>query len=168
MNERPGGLIIREATAADLPAVAAIYNHFVAHSTCTFATEPEGEAYWSNWLATHHGAHPAIVAVRDGEVVGWGTLSRWNSRCAYRQTVENSVYVRHDVHRAGIGRRMLEELIRRARELKHRQIIAQIADDQDASKALHRSLGFAEVGVLREVGFKFGRWLDVGLWQLTL
>lgn len=159
---------LRDATAADLPRIAEIYNHFVRTSTCTFATEPEGEGYWKSWLEAHSEVHPAIVAERLGDVVGWGTLSKWNSRCAYRQTVENSVYVRHEAHGCGVGRTILDELIRRARASGHRTIVAQISDDQSASKALHKRAGFSEVGVLRNVGFKFGRWLDVGIWQLIV
>ncbi|HWL93417.1 MAG TPA: GNAT family N-acetyltransferase [Phycisphaerae bacterium] len=163
-----GEVLIRTAERKDLPAIAEIYNHYVLHSTCTFATEPEDAAYWNKWFEKHTGLHPAIVAERGREVVGWGTLSTWNSRCAYRQTVENSVYVREGCRRGGIGIALMEELIRRARELRHRVIIAQIAGDQAASEELHRRMGFRKVGVLEGVGFKFEQWLDVALWQLQL
>jgi phosphinothricin acetyltransferase len=159
---------LRPVTAADIPAVSAIYNHYVLHATCTFATEPEGEAYWRDWLAAHVGAHPAIVAVDGAEVVGWGSLSRWNNRCAYRFSVEDSVYIRHDCHRRGLGRSILAELVALARKHKHRNIVAQIADHQPASEKLHAALGFRRVGVLETIGYKFDRWIDVAIWQLRL
>lgn len=159
---------IRPVTAADIPAVSAIYNHYVLHATCTFATEPEGEAYWRDWLTTHVGAHPAIVAVDGAEVVAWGSLSRWNNRCAYRFSVEDSVYVRPDQHRRGLGRSILVELVSLARTHGHRNIVAQIADHQAASETLHEALGFRKVGVLEAIGYKFDRWIDVAIWQHRL
>src|SRR2546428_3894923 len=95
--------IIRLMTADDLPAVAEIYAYYVARSTCTFDTEPRPMDGWRTWLAHHRDAHPATVALRDGTIVGWGSLSAWSDRPAYRHTVEDSVYVRHDMHRQGIG-----------------------------------------------------------------
>lgn len=159
---------IRIATPEDVPAVSEIYNHYVMTSTCTFATEPEGPAYWEAWLAEHVGAHPAIVAVDAGRVVGWATLSRWNNRCAYRHSAEDSVYVRPECHQQGIGRALLASLIDRARTHGHRNVIAQIADHQPASEKLHAALGFQEIGCLQRIGYKFDRWIDVAIWQLRL
>jgi phosphinothricin acetyltransferase len=165
----PGkSLELRLVTPADLASVAAIYDHYVEHSVCTFATEPTSIAYWHDWLDEHTGAHPAIVAAREGTIVGWGSLSTWNSRCAYRHTVEDSVYVHAGCHGQGIGRAILSRLVELARDLRHRSVIAQIADHQPASEGLHASLGFQEAGCLRNVGFKFDRWVDVVLWQLEL
>lgn len=159
---------IRTVRPEDIPAVSDIYNHYVQTSTCTFAVAPEGPAYWDAWLAAHVAAHPAIVAVEADRIVGWGTLSRWNSRCAYSFTVEDSVYVHPKCHGQGIGRAILADLIRRARLLGHRSIIAQIADHQQASERLHERCGFEQVGCLRGVGHKFDRWIDVAIWQLCL
>jgi len=162
-------LTIRPATREDLPAVGDIYNHYVLHSTCTFAVEPEGDAYWQEWFDEHTRPHPAVVAVRDdGKVVGWGTLSKWNSRCAYRHTVEDSVYVAPDAVGRGIGRAILGELVVLARRHGHRHVIAQCADHQPATEALHQAFGFQAVGCLRGVGFKFDRWIDVTILQLKL
>ena len=159
---------IRLATEDDLPAVGDIYNHYVLHSTCTFAEAPEEDAYWQDWFAEHSGPFPAVVAVHNGKFVGWGTLSRWNSRCAYRQTVENSVYVAPDVVGQGVGRAILGELIALAKHHGHRHVIAQYADHQAASEALHRAFGFQPVGCLQGVGFKFERRIDVSIMQLIL
>lgn len=161
-------LTLRPATRADQAAIAEIYNHYVLHSTCTFATEPEDPAYWETWFKEHVGVYPAIVAVRGGEVLGWGSLSRWNARYAYRFSAEDTVYVADPRRGQGIGRAILEELIGLARQHGHRSILAQIAADQPASEALHQRLGFRLAGCLKEVGYKFDRWIDVRIWQLIL
>ncbi|HEY3121350.1 MAG TPA: GNAT family N-acetyltransferase [Vicinamibacteria bacterium] len=152
---------LRDAAAGDAAAIAAIYNHYVVSSTCTYQTEPDTEEGRAAWLAQHGDRYPVIVAEMDGEVVGWGCLSRYHSRAAYAPTVENSVYVRHDLHGRGIGGALLAELIRRAGALGYRSILAGVSADQAASVALHEKHGFEKVGHLREVGFKFGRRLDV-------
>ncbi len=159
---------LRHATAADLPAISAIYNHYVLTSTCTYATEPETLAEREAWFAGRTAAHPVIVADAGGEVVAWASLSTWNKRCGYAKTVEWSVYVRHDWHRRGLASEMLTELIRLAKEAGHHVIIGGVSADQSASLELHRRHGFEPVGHFREVGFKFGKWLDVIYLQLTL
>jgi phosphinothricin acetyltransferase len=159
---------IRDATAADLDAINDIYNHYVRTSTCTYQRDPEtGEARRA-WFAAHGGAHPVTVAVLGGEVVGWGALSGFRDRWGYRYTVENTVYVRHDLHGRGIGRALLADLIERARRLGHHTIIAGISAEQEASVRLHRAAGFVDTARLREVGHKFERWLDVVFMQLML
>ncbi|WP_437522440.1 N-acetyltransferase family protein [Sorangium sp. So ce726] len=166
----PGdGVRIRLATEVDLAAIEEIYAFYVERSTCTFATTIPTRAERRAWLAAHGPLHPATVAVEgDGAVVGWGSLSLWNPREAYARSVENSVYVRDGLHRRGLGRRILTDLVSRAISLGHRTIIAQIAGDQAASVALHRALGFEDAGLLRDVGHKFDRWLDVILMQRAL
>lgn len=159
---------IRPAVKRDLKAINDIYNHYVLNSTCTYQEEPEPMAARRAWFAHHGKKHPLIVAVADGRVVGWGSLSAYHARSAYRHTVENSVYVHHEHHRCGIGSLLLEELIVRARKLDHRAIIAGIDGSQTASVALHAKFGFEKVGHLKDVGFKFGRWLDVIYMELRL
>jgi L-amino acid N-acyltransferase len=159
---------IRPATEADLVAINEIYNHYVLHSTCTYQEEPETIESRRQWFNHHGEEHPIIVTVADGRVIGWGSLSAYHARSAYRRTVENSVYVHHQHHRKGIGSLLLEELINRARTLGHRAIIAGIDADQAASVALHAKFQFENVGHLKQVGFKFGRWLDVIYMELLL
>ena len=152
---------IRLARAADLPAINSIYNHYVLHSTCTYQEELSTADEREAWFAAHGPLHPVTVAEIEGELVGWGSLSRFHARSAYRHTVENSVYVRHDMHRRGIGRVLLADLIERARIAGHHTIMALIDADQPASVALHRAFGFEPAAHLKEVGFKFGKWRDV-------
>ena len=159
---------IRIARPDDLPAINAIYNHYVLGSTCTYQAEPSTDQERRQWYDVHDELHPITVAEVDGQVVGWGSLSRFHPRAAYDQTVEDSVYVHHQWQRKGIGRAILEDLIGRARELGHHAAIAIISADQIASVEIHRALGFQEAGHLKEVGFKFGRWLDTVYMQLML
>lgn len=159
---------IRPAVESDLPAIAAIYDHYVDHSVATFALKYPTNDEWQAWLSEHVGHHPAIVAKLGDRLVGWGTLSRWNSRCAYRTTVEDSIYVHPEMHRRGVGRALLASLLDLAAELGHRVVIAQIADHQPASEGLHESFGFRRVGCLKGVGEKFDRRIDVSIFQLNL
>jgi phosphinothricin acetyltransferase len=161
-------LTLRPAVDADLRAINDIYNHYVLHSTATYQEEPETMQGREAWFTRHGLMHPVIVAEVDGLLVGWGSLSAFHSRSAYRRTVENSIYVHPAHHRRGIGRTLLVDLIRLARDAGHHTIIALIDGDQPASVGLHAAHGFREAGHLREVGFKFGRWLNVVQMQLML
>src|SRR4051794_31143125 len=114
---------IRPATVADVPAIHAIYNHYVATSTCTYQVEPETEADRLGWFTKRTAAPPVVVAEAGGEVVGWAALSPWSSRCGYASTVEASVYVRHDRHRRGLGLALLADLIARAKQLGHHGVL---------------------------------------------
>lgn len=160
--------LIRLATSDDACAINAIYNHYVLMSTCTYQTEPSTDEQRRAWLASHGPEHPITVAELDGVIVGWASLSRFRERAAYDATVENAVYVRHDLHRRGIGKALLADLIERAKSLGHHTIIAVIDGEQTGSIALHRRAGFVDAGVLRQAGWKFGRWLDVVFLQLML
>ena len=159
---------IRPAIRADLEAINDIHNHYVRHSTCTFMIEPEPIGDRIAWFDAHGPEHPVIVAESGGQVAGWGALSRFHPRPAYGHTVENSVYVRHDLQHRGIGRALLADLIVRAKALGHHSIMALITADQTPSVRLHASMGFVQAAHLKEVGFKFGRWLDVVYLQLML
>jgi phosphinothricin acetyltransferase len=157
-----GHVTVRLADTEDLYAINDIYNYYVLHSTCTYQIAPETIESRRTWFAAHGAAHPVTVATNNsGIVVGWGALSRFHAREAYDRTVENAVYVHHDHHRQGIGRKIVGDLMARASALGHHTIIAGISADQTASITLHAGLGFVQVGLLKEVGFKFDRWLDV-------
>jgi L-amino acid N-acyltransferase len=168
MKSTIASLSIRTATADDLPAINDIYNYYVVHSTCTYQEVPETPDDRKKWFERHGEKHPVIVAVVESEVAGWGSLSPFHARSAYRFSVENSIYLDHRFHRRGIGSALLEELIDRARTLGHHTIIAGADAEQAASLALHAKHGFVKAAQFKEVGFKFGRWLDVIYMQLGL
>ncbi|MGH7738780.1 MAG: GNAT family N-acetyltransferase [bacterium] len=159
---------IREAAAADLPAINDIYNHYVLSSTCTYETQPTSLEARERWFAEH--ASPWVVTVYevDGQVVGWASLSQFRPRAAYAKTVENSVYLHPHWLGKGIGKALLVDLVERARAGGFHTMVALISADQPVSLRLHERLGFAPAGLLREAGHKFGRWLDVAYWQLIL
>ena len=159
---------VRTATESDLPAIQAIYNHYVVTSTCTFQLEVDTEAERLAWFRGRSARHPVTVAEVDGEVVGWGSLSPWKDRAAYDQSVEASVYVAANRHRRGVGRALLLDLIDRARALGHHVFIGGACTEHPASIALQASVGLEHVACFREVGYKFGRWLDVVYLQKIL
>lgn len=161
-------LAIRPALPADAEAIARIYNHYVRTSTATFDTEEKSVEERVEWLAGHTGPYPALVAEKDGVVVAWGTLSRWGTRRAYERTVEISVYVAPEATAAGVGPRMSEALLAEARRHGHHAVLSQIVHENEPSLKMSSRLGFERVGMLREVGRKFDRWLDVVLMELVL
>lgn len=160
---------LRLATADDLVAINEIYNYYVPCSTCTYQLEPETMADRQAWYRGHSPErYPVIVAEIDSRVVGWGSLSKFRERAAYDPTVEASIYIHHAMHRRGLGKLLLVDLIERARAAGFHSVIGGANADQTASIALQEALGFKRVGHLVEVGFKFGRRLDVVYLQLML
>jgi phosphinothricin acetyltransferase len=161
---------LRPAAARDVAAIAAIYAHHVLNGLASFEVEPPDEAEIGRRLAEvrAHGL-PYLVAAADGRVVGYAYAAPYRARPAYRYTVEDSVYVAQDCGGRGIGRRLLERLVSDTAAAGARQMIAVIGDSANrASIALHEACGFAHVGLLPAVGFKFGRWVDSVLMQRAL
>jgi len=148
--------------------IRAIYNQEVGESTVTFDLVPRTLEAQQVWLAEHAGVHPAVVAVEGTDVVGFGCLTPYRTRPAYATTVETSVYVRRDRQSRGYGRAIVEELLRLGTVHGFHAVMARIVDGHQQSIALHRSCGFEIVGVEREVGRKYGRWLDVVLMERLL
>ena len=160
---------VRLASRDDAEAIRAIYNREVSGSTVTFDLVPRSLEDQRTWLDAHAGAHPAVVAIDDtGDIAGFGSLSAYRSRPAYSTTVEDSVYVHHEHRGRGVGRAVLAELVRLAEVHGFHAVMARIVGGHEASIALHTGCGFALVGVEREVGRKFGKWLDVALMQKLL
>lgn len=158
----------RLATVADAAAINAIYNHYVRTSTATFQVEEETTEERAEELRTRSPDQPTTVLENEGQIVGWGALSPFRSRCAYRETIELTIYVQQDFHRRGLGRVLLQDLIERARSLGYHTLLAASCAESTGSIGLFRSLGFEEAGRLREVGNKFGRRLSVVYLQRTL
>jgi phosphinothricin acetyltransferase len=164
----PPKTLIRSASRADLAAINEIYNHYVINSVCTYQEAPSTADERGRWFDAHGPNQAIIVAELDGQIVGYGSLSSFHQRSGYRFTAENSVYVRHEMLGRGIGGELLAELIRRARSLGYRVIIATVDSGQESSLRLHERSGFVRCGHLKQVGFKFGRWLDVIYLQYLL
>ena len=160
--------IVRSATEDDLPAILDIYNDAVLNTTATFDTEPQSLEEKREWLRETSYPYVVLVAERDGQVVGWASLRRFRPKAAYRHTAENSVYVRKDCYAEGIGTALMQRLVPLGAENGFHTIIAGIAGDNPASLRLHGRFGFEPVGVEREVGYKFERWIDVTWMQKML
>lgn len=159
---------MRPATAADAESIRAMYNHEVLNTLATMDLVPRTLDEQRQWLAARTGALSTLVAVDDDDpepVVGFGALSPYRERHAYRTSVEDSVYVRRDRQGQGVGRLVLTELLSVAAASGFHAVFARINVVGEASIALHRSLGFELVGVEREVGRKFNRWQDVAVYE---
>jgi L-amino acid N-acyltransferase YncA len=161
---------IRPASEADLPAVTEIYAHAVLHGTATFELIPPDLAEMTRrFTALMDGGYPYLVAALDGAVIGYAYAGPYRPRPAYRFTVENSVYLQPAIHRRGIGLNLLQRLIAECEARGYRQMIAVIGDSANAgSIGVHARAGFAMIGTHRNVGFKFGRWLDTVMMQRAL
>lgn len=162
---------VRDAAAADIPAIVEIYAHHVRHGTGTFEEDPPPEAEMTARLAKVQDAGCAWLVAEDeaGRVLGYGYFTQYRDRSAYRYTAEDSVYVRNDIRGQGVGKALVAALIARAEARGFRQMIAVIGDSENVgSIGLHLSLGFRQAGVLKAAGMKFGRWVDVVQMQKPL
>ena len=163
-------LEIRPATEADLPFVTEIYQHAVLYGTATFELIPPDLAEMTRrFRALMDGGFPYFVAGLEGRVVGYAYAGEYRARPAYRFTVENSVYLQPSIHRRGIGLQLMQRLIAACETRGYRQMIAVIGDSANAgSIGVHTRCGFRMIGIHPDVGFKFGRWLDIVMMQLAL
>jgi phosphinothricin acetyltransferase len=161
---------IRPATEADLPAITEIYEHAVLHGTATFELIPPDLAEMTRRFKTlTDNGYPYLVAVLDGRAIGYAYAGPYRPRPAYRFTVENSVYLAPATHRRGIGTQLLQRLIAESQARGYRQMIAVIGDSANAgSIGVHSRMGFTMIGTHPNVGFKFGRWLDIVMMQRAL
>ena len=156
--------IVRQATDEDIPGILDIYNDTILNTTATFDTEPQSLEEKREWLREASYPYVVLVAERGGRVLGWASLRRFRPKAAYRYTAENSVYVRKDCHSEGIGTALMQKLVQLGAENGFHTIIAGIAGDNPASLRLHKRFGFQVVGIERDVGYKFERWIDV-MWM---
>ena len=164
------GLILRATVPSDIPEITAIYAHAVLHGTASFELRaPEAAEMAQRQQTLLSGGYPYLVAVSGGEVLGYAYAGPYRTRPAYAHTVEDSVYVREDAQRRGIGLALLRSLVQEAELRRFRQMIAVIGDSGNrGSIRLHETVGFVHIGALQAVGWKHGRWLDSVFMQRAL
>ncbi len=156
---------IRPAVSDDIPAITEIYNEAVLTTDATFDTVPRTLEQQTVWFNGHNDRNPVIVALENGTVAGWASLSKWSDRAAYADTAEISVYVGSPYRYKGIGKKLMEAVILRGESVGLHTILSRITRGNDRSVRLHESLGFETIGVMREVGKKHGKLLDVLMMQ---
>lgn len=159
---------VRTAATADIDAIATIYAREVHEGTATFDTEPPPRSKWEDMLASTHPGDFVVVAEESGGVVGYAYSGAYRARGAYHHTREVSIYLAPEATGRGVGRQLYDDLLQRVAGAGMKTVLAGIALPNDASAALHRSCGFECLGVMRAVGFKQGRWIDVAWWQRML
>lgn len=158
-------LIIRPAKPDDLAAITDIYNEAILTTDATFDTEIKTIESQKEWFESHDSRNPIIVAENEKKVIGWASLSKWSDRCAYSDTAEISVYIKDGYRGQGAGRQLIERILQAGEEVGLHTIISRIVTGNDESIHLHEVFGFEHIGVMKEVGIKFGRLLDVVLMQ---
>jgi phosphinothricin acetyltransferase len=161
-------MIIRKATLGDLEGITEIYNEAIKKTVATFDTETKKIKEQKEWFESHGQRYPIIVAEEDNRIIGWSALSKYSTRCAYSGTVELSLYVKEEYQRKGIGKSLMKRIIEEGKKSSLHIILARITDGNKTSIHLHEILGFEHVGILKEVGYKFDKYLDVYLMQKIL
>ncbi|NMZ49273.1 GNAT family N-acetyltransferase [Pseudomonas poae] len=161
--------MIRDAIESDLPAIRAIYNDAVLNTTAIWNEQPVDLANRQAWLQARQAqGYPILVSIENDEVTGYASFGDWRPFEGFRYSVEHSVYVRHDQRGKGLGPRLMQALIERARTCGKHVMVAAIESGNLASIHLHERVGFITTGQMPQVGIKFGRWLDLTFMQLAL
>lgn len=161
--------LLREAEEKDLARIVEIYNESVRSSTATFDLSEESIESRRRWFEEHQSNDlPIFVIEKDSSVIGWCSFSYYHSRCAYRQTVEPSIYLDASYRKQGYGKQLMNRLMTAAAEKGYHAIVALVCSENEASIKLAQYFGFEIVGRLKEVGYKFDRWLDVSILQKVL
>ena len=160
---------VRKASADDLPAMLVIYNDIIINTTAVYDYTPHTLEMRRQWFsAKSAGGFPVFVAEEDSKVIGFGSIGPFRNWSAYKYSVENSIYVAAEQRGKGVGKLLLPPLIRAAEEMNMHTVIASIDDTNISSLRLHEKFGFKEVAHFKQVGYKFGRWLDLKFLQLIL
>lgn len=160
--------MLRPVEAADAPAIAAIYAHYVGQSVATFEEVAPDAAEMGRRIAATATTYPWLVAEADGMILGYAYGRSYHVRAAYRWTCETSIYLAHDRRGRGLGRQLYGALLERLSARGFVSAIACITMPNPESTVFHEQLGFKAVGMMPGIGFKFGAWRDVGYWQLAL
>ena len=158
-------LAIRDAKFNDLDEITEIYNWAILNTTATFDKIPKSIDEQKSWFNDHGNKNPIIIAELDEKIVGWASLSKWSDRCAYSDTAEISLYVKKEFMGKDIGKNIMEHIIKKGKSVGLHGLIARITEGDKNSIHLHESFGFEHIGIMREVGKKFGRLVDVYLMQ---
>lgn len=161
-------LILRPLVPSDAEATRRIYNHAVLTSTATLDIEPRTPSEHERWVDDHLGIYVCLVAELDGAVVGFASISPYRPRAGYASTVEDSIYLDPTAQGRGIGTQLLTSLVDTAADLGFHACIAHIVADHHVSRSLHARAGFELVGIQREIGRKFSRWIDLAVMQRLL
>ena len=156
---------IRKAVDDDIPAITKIYNEAILTTTATFDLEPKSVSSQRKWFKGHGSKNPILVAVIDNNVIGWISLSEYSTRCAYADTAELSLYVEESFRNQGIGKKLIQAILDEGQKAGLHTVISRIAGGNEISIHLHKQFGFDDVGVMKEVGNKFGKLLDVFIMQ---
>lgn len=165
MHIDPKILGIRLATEADIPTITEIYNEAVLNGVATFDTETKSIENRMDWFKQRQKQHPVMVACVGDKVAAWASLNKWSDRAAYDGTAEVSIYVHRDYKGQGIGSLLFAELVNQGEKLGLHYLLSRISQGNDLSIRLHQRNGFAIVGVMHEVGQKFGSYIDVTLME---
>lgn len=162
-------ITVRKATEADLPQILVIYNEIIANSTAVYYYEPHTLEMRKAWLLEREAlGFPVFVAEEDGELLGMSSIGPFRVPTAYKFSVENTVHVAANARGRGVGKLLMPPIIEAAKQLGMHTIIAGIDASNEVSLHLHKQFGFEEVAHFKEVGYKFGRWLDLKFLQLIL
>lgn len=160
--------MIRHAKPSDIQQICKIYNYYVMNTPITFEEIPVSIDEMKKRLSEFSGDLPWYVYEEDGEILGYVYASKWKGRCAYRFSIEITVYVDHESIGKGIGSHLYTEMLKFLKETSIHAVIAGISLPNNKSQNLHEKFGFKKVAHFNEVGFKFGKWIDVGYWELLL
>lgn len=159
--------MIRKANLNDLEAITEIYNDAIINTVATFDTQPKTIKEQTEWFSNHDSKHPILVLEEESKIIGFASLSEWSDRCAYSETAEISLYIKKEYREKGFGKKLLKAILQEGRRVGLHSIIARIAEGNEISVHLFKSFDFNHVGILKEVGHKFGKLLDVHLMQKT-
>ncbi|OGU77330.1 MAG: GNAT family N-acetyltransferase [Ignavibacteria bacterium RBG_16_34_14] len=155
------------ASTDHLIDITDIYNQAVLTTTATFDSEPISLDEQRLWFAEHNDKFPIFIAEKSGKVIGWASLSKWSGRCAYSDTAEISIYIKDGYRGKGVGTKLMMKVLEEGKKAGIHTVLARISEGSEASIRLHKNAGFEYVGVMREVGKKFGKLLDIHLLQLV-
>ncbi|WP_321318435.1 arsinothricin resistance N-acetyltransferase ArsN1 family B [Labilibaculum sp.] len=160
--------MIKNVCFSDAEDICKIYNHYIKNTVITFEENEVSPKEMESRIFSITAKLPWIVFSENGKMYGYAYASEWKSRCAYKYSVETTVYLHPDARGKGIGTMLYQELIRKLLKLDLHAAIGGIALPNDASVALHEKIGFGKVAHFKEVGYKFNKWIDVGYWELIL